>query len=62
MENEKSYHELVLLLCDTTSTFGLVTVADMYFSTRYGIKFSKGRPLSALQQKIDRHAEMYEIL
>ena len=62
METEKSYHELVLLFCDTTSTFGLVIVADMYFSTRYSIKITKSRSLSAVQLKSYRHAEMYEIL
>ena len=41
--------ELVLLLCKTTTTFGLVTFADMLLNSRYGIKFMKIKLLSVVK-------------
>ena len=41
MEIDTICCELVLLLCNTTTTFGLVTVTDMLLTTRYGILIKK---------------------
>ena len=41
--------ELVLLLRKTTTTFGLVTVADLILKTKYGNEFTKSKQLSVFQ-------------
>ena len=58
----KSAVSFIFLSCKTTTTFGLVTVADMLSNTRHGIIYMKSKPLSVVPLQNYRHAEVFEML